>query len=88
MDREADPYRFFYVTGLAAGGLFALGYWAILIVALLTGGFTFGGLLVTLLVSVAAVLGFLGWRRQKVALSGGGLALLLAALALSRTVSG
>lgn len=88
MDGEDDPYRFLYITGLIAGGLFALAYWAILVVSLLTSGFTLGGLLVTVLVSVAAWLGFLGWRRKNVACSGGGLGLLLAALALSRYVGG
>jgi hypothetical protein len=88
MDRDDDPYRFLYITGLVAGGLFALGYWAILIIASLTGDFTFGGLLVTVLVSVAAWLGFLGWRRRKVAFSGGALALLLTAMGLTQYVSG
>lgn len=87
MDSDTDPYRFVYITGLIAGALFALGYWAILVVASLTGDFTFGGLLVTVLVSVAAWLGFLGWRRKQAAISGGALALLLASLALSQYVS-
>lgn len=88
MDGGDDPYRFLYITGLVACGLFALTYWAILIVSLLTSGFTLGGLLITVLVSVAAWLGFLGWRRKNATFSGGGLGLLLAAMALSRYVSG
>ncbi|NLU71155.1 hypothetical protein HCC61_00280 [Streptomyces sp. HNM0575] len=88
MDNEADPNRFLYITGLIAGSLFALGYWAILVVSLFTGDFTVGGLLITVLVSGAAWAGFLGWRRQQVAYSWTAIVLLLAALALSRYVSG
>lgn len=87
MDRDNDPYHFLHTTGLVAGVLFALGYWAILIIASLTGDFTFGGLLVTVLVSVAAWLGFLGWRRRKIVFSGGALAVLLTAMGLSQYVS-
>jgi hypothetical protein len=88
MDSEDDPYRFLYITGLAAGALFAFGYWAILIIACLSGDFTFGGLLITALVSGAAWLGLLGWRRRKAAFSGGALALLLTAIGLSQYVNG
>jgi hypothetical protein len=88
MDREEDPYRFLYITGLIAGGLFAVGYWAILIIASLTGDFTFGGLLVTVVVSVAAWLGFLGWRQRKAILSGAAIALLLTGMALGQYVTG
>jgi hypothetical protein len=87
VDRDNDPYRFLHTTGFVAGLLFALGYWAILIIVSLTGDFTFGGLLVTVLVSVTAWLGFLGWRRRKVAFSGGALAVLLTAMGLSQYVS-
>jgi len=83
---DDDPYRIIRTTGFIAGGMFALAYWAIVIVTLLTSGFTLGGLLIAVLVSVAAWIGFLGWRRRKVAFSGAGLVLLFSALALSRYV--
>ncbi|HEX5565820.1 MAG TPA: hypothetical protein VFY14_02585 [Streptomyces sp.] len=88
MDRENDPNKMIYITGLAAGTLFALGYWAVLLIAVLTSDFTFSGLLITVLASVSAGLGIVGWRRRQVALSWGALVLLLAAMALSRGVSG
>jgi hypothetical protein len=87
-DHRNDPNRPIYGSALAAGVLFALGFWAALLVAIFTGDFTFGGLLVTLLVSVSAVLGFVGWRRQRVLLSWAALVVLLATMALSRTITG
>ncbi|MFI9764891.1 hypothetical protein ACIHFB_44000 [Streptomyces sp. NPDC051963] len=87
-DRKDDPNRLIYVSALAAGVLFALGYWAALLVAIFTGDFTFGGLLVTALVSVSAGLGFAGWRQKRVPLSWAALVVLLATMALSRTVGG
>ena len=86
-DRKDDPNRLIYVSALVAGVLFALGFWAALLVAIFTGDFTFGGLLVTVLVSVSAGLGFAGWRRR-VPLSWAALVVLLATMALSRTVAG
>ncbi|MDQ0990935.1 hypothetical protein [Streptomyces sp. V3I7] len=86
-DGKDDPNRMIYVSALVAGVLFALGYWATLLVAIFTGDFTFGGLLVTVLVSASAGLGLAGWRRQRVSLSWAALALLLTAMALSQAVA-
>jgi hypothetical protein len=87
-NRKSDPNRPIYGSALAAGVLFALGFWAALLVAIFTGDFTFGGLFVTLLVSVSAGLGFVGWRRRRVLLSWAAFVMLLAAMALSRTFTG
>jgi hypothetical protein len=87
-NRKDDPNHMIYVTGLAAGILFGMGCWAALIIAVLTGDFTLGGLLVAVLVSVSAGVAFVGWRRQQVVFSWGAFGLLLAAMALSRVVAG
>lgn len=87
-DRKSDPNHLIHITGLAAGVIFGLGFLAALLGAVLTGDFTFGGLSVTVLALAGSGLGLVGWRRRQVAFSWGALALLLAAMALSRAVAG
>ncbi|WP_344633204.1 hypothetical protein [Streptomyces glaucosporus] len=75
-------------TELTAGALFALGFLAALVGAVFTGGFTVGGLLVTILARVSAGSGFVGRQRRRVAFSRVVLGWLSTTMALSQVITG
>lgn len=88
LPRKEDPNRWIYTSGLAAGVIFGLGFWAALIASLATGDVSLSGVLVTVVVTGAAWVGLIGWRRQHVLYSWGALALVLGAMALSQALAG
>ncbi|MER5951678.1 hypothetical protein ABT127_37135 [Streptomyces sp. NPDC001904] len=87
LPRKEDPNRWIYTSGLGAGFVFGFGFWAGLIASFFTGETTFAAVAVTVVITAAACVGFVGWRRQKVAYSWGALALVLGAMALSQALT-
>ncbi|MFD8573297.1 hypothetical protein [Streptomyces sp. NPDC059639] len=87
LPRKEDPNRWIYISGLGAGAIFGFGFWAGLIASFFTGETTFAAVAVTVVITAAAYVGFVGWRRQQAAYSWGALLLTLAAMALSQSLT-
>lgn len=85
--RAEDPNRWIYVSGLAAGAIFTLGFLAALIASIATGDVSLSGIVVTVVVAAAASLGFVGWRHQRVAYSWGAMLLVVGGMALSQALT-
>jgi hypothetical protein len=87
LPRKEDPNRWIYTSGLAAGVIFGLGFWAALIASLATGDVRLSGAVVTVVVTGAAWVGLVGWRRQRVTYSWSSLVLVLGAMALTQALA-
>lgn len=88
LPRREDPNRHVYASGLFAGLVFGLGYWAALIASLITGEVPLSGVVVTVVITVAAWVGIAGWRRRQVVHSWSALLLVLGAMVLSQVLTG